>query len=199
MLRDDLLRCRRVEWQSPRDGEEAAHAVHELTGLTGRSPILLTGDNAAAASTLADTLGITDVRAGLLPEDKAAVVSALQADGRRVALVGDGINDAPAMATAHIGIAMGRTGSDLAMGTSDAVLVRDDLTTPPSSVALAQRAERIVLANLAFAAAVIAVLVTWDVVGTLPLPLGVAGHEGSTIVVALNGLRLLRKKAWPSP
>jgi heavy metal translocating P-type ATPase len=178
--------------------KEAAHAVRELTALTGRSPILLTGDNDAAARTLARPLGITDIRAGLLPEDKATVVAELQANGRRVGLVGDGINDAPAMATAHTGIAMGRTGSDLAMETSDAVLVRDDLTTLSSAIALAQRAERIVKANLAFAATVIAILVTWDIVGTLPLPLGVAGHEGSTIVVALNGLRLLRNKAWPS-
>ena len=174
----------------------ADDAVRRLARLTGRSPVLLTGDNAAAARTLAGGLGIAEVRAGLLPGDKAEAVADLQAQGRRVAVVGDGINDAPAMATAHVGVAMGRSGSDLAMETSDAVLVRDDLDALPRAVALAQRAERVVRVNLAFAAAVIAVLVAWDVFGTLPLPLGVAGHEGSTIVVALNGLRLLRQKAW---
>lgn len=175
---------------------EAPSAVAALTVLTGAAPALLTGDNPAAATALAARTGVTDVRAGLLPEEKARAVRDLQEEGHRVALVGDGINDAPAMATAHVGVAMGRSGSDLATQTSDVVLVRDDLTALPRAVALAHRAERVVRANLAFAAAVIVVLVTWDLVATLPLPLGVAGHEGSTIVVALNGLRLLREKAW---
>lgn len=176
--------------------EEAAVAVESLSRLTGHSPLLLTGDNEAAARTLAADLGITEVHAGLLPEDKAAIVAALQGGGRRVALIGDGINDAPAMATAHVGVAMGRSGSHLAMETSDAVLARDDLTALPRAISLAQWAERVVKANLALAATVITVLVVWDIFATLPLPLGVAGHEGSTIVVALNGLRLLRRKAW---
>lgn len=177
---------------------EAADAVARLAALTGTPPILLTGDNPRAASQLAAELGITDVRAGLLPEDKAAVVAALQADGARVLVVGDGVNDAPAMAVAHASIAMGRTGSDLALETSDAVITRDDLATVPAVLALARRARRVVAANLAIAATFIAVLVTWEFVGYLPLPLGVAGHEGSTILVALNGLRLLRNRAWPA-
>ncbi|MDR6174068.1 heavy metal translocating P-type ATPase [Nocardioides zeae] len=175
---------------------EAPATVAALGALTGGEPVLLTGDNRAAAAALADRTGIAEVRAGLLPEEKAAAVRDLQDAGHRVALVGDGINDAPAMATAHVGVAMGRSGSDLATQTSDVVLVRDDLTALPRAVALGRRAERVVRANLAFAATVIVVLVTWDLVATLPLPLGVAGHEGSTIVVALNGLRLLRDKAW---
>lgn len=175
---------------------DAPAAVAALDTLTGSSPVLLTGDNRAAADALATRVGIGEVRAGLLPEHKVDAVRSLQAAGHRVALVGDGINDAPAMATAHVGIAMGRTGSDLATETSDAVLVRDDLTALPRAIALSRRAERVVKANLVFASAVIVVLVTWDVVGTLPLPIGVAGHEGSTVVVALNGLRLLRAKAW---
>lgn len=175
---------------------EAAATVDELAQLTGRSPALLTGDNHAAARMLAATLGITEVHARLLPDEKAAVVAELQADGRRVALVGDGINDAPAMATARVGIAMGRSGADLAMETSDAVLVHDDLGALPKAIRLGQRAERVVKLNLAFAATVITILIAWDIIGTLPLPLGVAGHEGSTIVVALNGLLLLRERAW---
>src|SRR4029079_13190879 len=102
---------------------------------------------AAAARTLAGGLGIAEVRAGLLPGDKAEAVADLQAQGRRVAVGGDGINDAPAMATAHVGVAMGRSGSDLPMETSDAVLVRDDLDALPRAVALAQRAERVVRVN----------------------------------------------------
>jgi len=95
-----------------------------------------------------------------------------------------------------VGVSMGRGGSDLAMETSDVVLVRDDLTGLAKAIGLSRRAHRVVQANLVFAALVITGLVLWDIVGTLPLPLGVAGHEGSTIVVALNGLRLLRRRAW---
>jgi cation-transporting P-type ATPase J len=174
----------------------ARETVTALTALTGHSPVLLTGDNKRAAEALASEVGITDVRAGLLPAGKVDAVRALQADGHRVLLVGDGVNDAPAMATAHLGVAMGRQGSDLALETADAVIVRDELDTLPSMIRLSRRAHRVVRANLAIAATVIVLLVGWDLVGTLPLPLGVAGHEGSTVIVGLNGLRLLRSRAW---
>ncbi len=175
---------------------EAAAAVAATRGLTAAPPVLLTGDNAVAARALAGEVGIDDVRAGLLPHEKVTEVRALQADGTRLAVVGDGVNDAPALAGAHVGVAMGRSGSDLAVESADVVLVRDDLTALPQAVALARRAERVVRANLVIAGSVIVALVTWDVVGTLPLVLGVAGHEGSTVVVALNGMRLLRERAW---
>ncbi|MBB2988662.1 heavy metal translocating P-type ATPase [Mycolicibacterium iranicum] len=175
----------------------AAQAVSDLAELTGSVPLLLTGDNPRAAARLAAELRLDDVRAGLLPEDKAAVVRTLEADGARVMLVGDGVNDAPAMATAHVSVAMGRTGSDLTLDTADAVITRDDLSALPAVVALARRARRVVIANLMIASSFIVVLVAWDLVGHLPLPLGVAGHEGSTILVGLNGLRLLRDGVWP--
>ncbi|NEW32835.1 heavy metal translocating P-type ATPase [Nocardia cyriacigeorgica] len=174
----------------------AAQAVADLTTLTGTTPVLLTGDNPRAAAALAGTLGITDVRAGVLPEDKVAAVRELVGAGRRVAVVGDGVNDAPALAAAHVGIAMGRSGSDLAVDAADAVVVRDDLGTVAAVVRLSRRARRIVVANLTIAATFIVALVTWDLVGTLPLPLGVAGHEGSTVIVGLNGMRLLADRAW---
>lgn len=177
---------------------EARASVVSLRAVTGMSPILLTGDNSSAAHDLAHRVGIVDVRAGLLPEDKVVAVGDLRTSGHRVAVVGDGVNDAPALATADVGIAMGGIGSEVTLDTADIVIVGDDLTAVPTILRLAARARRIVVANLVIAATVIAVLVTWDIVGTLPLPLGVAGHEGSTILVALNGLRLLSRRAWPA-
>jgi heavy metal translocating P-type ATPase len=176
--------------------DEAAGAIVALHAATDRRPVLLTGDNPTAAATLAARVGITDVRAGLLPEDKVTAVRTLQRDGHRVLLVGDGINDAPALAAADIGVAMGGIGSDLALSSADAVIVRDDLGSLSAVTRLSRRARRLIIQNLVLAATVIAVLVTWDLAGHLPLPLGVAGHEGSTILVALNGLRLLRSAEW---
>ncbi|WP_330230732.1 heavy metal translocating P-type ATPase [Nocardia sp. NBC_00508] len=175
---------------------EATTAVRGATELTGTAPVLLTGDNRATAGRIAAQVGITDVRAELLPDDKVTAVRRLQADGQKVTVVGDGINDAPALAAAEVGIAMGGAGADLTLQTADAVVVRDDLTTIPTVIALARQARRVVVANLAIAATFIGVLTVWDLVGTLPLPLGVAGHEGSTVIVGLNGLRLLRGAAW---
>ncbi|GHE09293.1 heavy metal translocating P-type ATPase [Klenkia taihuensis] len=175
---------------------EAAATVAALRGSLGRPPVLLTGDGRRAAAALAGELGITDVRAGLLPEDKVAAVRGLQAQGHRVLVVGDGVNDAPALAAADVGAAMGGVGSDLTVASADVVVVRDDLATLPALVGLSRRARRVVVQNLVLAGTVIAALVTWDLVGHLPLPLGVAGHEGSTVLVALNGLRLLRRGAW---
>ena len=177
---------------------DAATTVAELTSLTSRRPVLLTGDNPCAAEHLAGIVGISDIRAGLLPQDKTTAVLQLQHTGWRVLLVGDGINDAPALATADVGIAMGGAGSDLALQAADAVVVRDDLRTIPAVIALARRARRVVTTNLIFAATVITVLVVWDLSGYLPLPLGVAGHESSTVIVGLNGLRLLSSRAWPT-
>ncbi|MFF0168004.1 heavy metal translocating P-type ATPase [Streptomyces prasinus] len=176
---------------------DAAATVAALTRLTGRTPILLTGDNERATKHLAAEVGITEVRAGLLPQDKVAAVKEWEARGRRVLVVGDGVNDAPALAAAHSGIAMGKAGSDLALETADAVVVRDELATIPSVVQLSRTARRLVIQNLVVAGTFIALLVAWDLIGALPLPLGVAGHEGSTVIVGLNGLRLLRETAWP--
>ncbi|MBP5870937.1 cadmium-translocating P-type ATPase [Streptomyces scabiei] len=179
-----------------RPRSDAPGAVAALTALTGGSPVLLTGDNARAAARVAADTGIADVRAGLLPQDKVAAVRELQDGGRKVLFVGDGVNDAPALAAAHSGVAMGRAGSDLALETADAVVVRDELSAIPAVVRLSRAARRLVVQNLVIAGVCIAVLVVWDLAGHLPLPLGVAGHEGSTVLVGLNGLRLLRESAW---
>ncbi|MEV7209898.1 MULTISPECIES: heavy metal translocating P-type ATPase [unclassified Streptomyces] len=177
---------------------DAAPATAALTALTGTAPTLLTGDHTAAAARVAEATGITDVRAGLLPEDKVEAVRERERAGRKVLFVGDGVNDAPALAAAHVGVAMGGAGSDLALETADAVVVRDELTAVPAVVRLSRRARRLVVQNLAVAGVFITVLVLWDLIGHLPLPLGVAGHEGSTVLVGLNGLRLLRESAWRS-
>ncbi|MEU8687348.1 heavy metal translocating P-type ATPase [Streptomyces sp. NPDC048665] len=176
--------------------EEAAGTVAALGELTGTAPVLVTGDNPRAAARLAAEAGITDVRAGLLPQDKVTAVQEMEQAGRKVMVVGDGVNDAPALAAAHTGIAMGRAGSDLALETADAVVVRDELATIPTVIALSRRARRLVVQNLVIAGVFITGLAVWDLAGTLPLPLGVAGHEGSTVIVGLNGLRLLADGAW---
>ncbi|MFD8923611.1 heavy metal translocating P-type ATPase [Streptomyces mirabilis] len=178
---------------------DAAETAAGLTALTGTSPVLLTGDNPRAAAQVATATGITDVRASLLPEGKVTAVRELQRAGRKVLFVGDGVNDAPALAAAHVGVAMGRAGSDLALETADAVVVRDELAAIPAVVRLSRAARRLVVQNLLVAGTFITVLVLWDLLGHLPLPLGVAGHEGSTVLVGLNGLRLLRESAWRRP
>ncbi|MGI8446903.1 MAG: HAD-IC family P-type ATPase [Streptosporangiaceae bacterium] len=174
----------------------AAGATAQIAALTTALPLLLTGDNQRAAGRLAAQAGIADVQAGLLPQDKVQAVRTLEAKGQRNLLVGDGINDAPALAAAHTGVAMGRAGSDLARDTADVVIMRDELATIPAMIALSRRARRVVTANLVIAATIITALVIWDLAGHLPLPLGVLGHEGSTVIVGLNGLRLLRRSAW---
>ncbi|MFF0852118.1 heavy metal translocating P-type ATPase [Streptomyces sp. NPDC003280] len=176
--------------------DEAAATTAALERLTGAAPVLVTGDNPRAAASLADEVGITDVRAGLLPQDKVTAVKELERAGRKVLVVGDGVNDAPALAAAHTGVAMGRAGSDLVLETADAVVVRDELATIPTVIGLSRRARRLVVQNLVIAAVFITGLVVWDLAGRLPLPLGVAGHEGSTVIVGLNGLRLLADGAW---
>ncbi|MGP4019834.1 heavy metal translocating P-type ATPase [Saccharopolyspora sp. 5N708] len=172
---------------------DAAAAVRAMRALTSAEPVLITGDNPRAAAHVAAEVDITDVRAGLLPPEK---VAAVRESGRPTMVIGDGVNDAPALAAAHCGVAMGRAGSDLALQTADVVIVRDELAAVPKVVDLSRRARRLVKQNLVIAGTFITVLVVWDLVGHLPLPLGVAGHEGSTIIVGLNGLRLLGERAW---
>jgi heavy metal translocating P-type ATPase len=170
--------------------DEAPDAVAGLAARTTAAPVLATGDRPRAAAAIADRLGIHDVRAGLLPEDKVGVVEELRGAGRTVAVVGDGVNDAPALAAGDVGVAM--HGVELTVRAADVVVLGGDLRRLPWLLDLGRRARRTVIANLVIAGVLIAGLVTWDLVGHLPLALGVAGHEGSTILVALNGLRLLR-------
>ena len=169
---------------------EALDAIEALRALGVRS-VLLTGDDAPIAQAIAKELSIDDVHAELMPEEKVAAVRRLAADGQIVAMVGDGINDAPALAAATVGIAMGAAGTDAALETADVVLMSSDLRQVAYAVALSRKTKRVIRQNLTFAMGVIATLITATLLGHLRLPVGVVGHEGSTVLVVLNGLRLL--------
>jgi Cd2+/Zn2+-exporting ATPase len=154
--------------------------------------VMLTGDTEQTAKAIAAELGVTEYRAGLLPEDKSAAIEKLTSEGRRVMMIGDGINDAPSLARASVGVAMGGLGSDVALNSADVVLMHDRLDRVPQLLALGKSTNAIIRANLIFASAVIVILTIFSLVGTLPLPIAVIGHEGSTVLVILNGLRLLK-------
>jgi Cd2+/Zn2+-exporting ATPase len=173
---------------SPRP--DAAAAVRQLKAVGVERVVMLTGDNRRVAAAIAARIGVDEVHAELLPEDKVRVVRELARYGP-VAMVGDGVNDAPALATATVGIAMGAAGTDVAMETADVVLMSNDISKVPHAIALSRRARVVVFQNLAFAGAVILVLVIGALGFHLPLPAGVIAHEGSTVLVCLNGLRLL--------
>jgi Cd2+/Zn2+-exporting ATPase len=170
---------------------EAAAAVHALKRLGIRRTVMLTGDSRHVAEAIAAELGIDEVHAEHLPEEKLTTIRGLMEHGS-VAMVGDGVNDAPALATATLGVAMGAAGTDVALETADVVLMADDLAKLPYAISLSRRARRTIRQNLTFSLAVIVVLVTTALTIGIPLPLGVVGHEGSTIIVVMNGLRLLR-------
>ncbi len=169
-------------------------AVEMIRGLKAAGierVVMLTGDNPRVAAKIAAKAGVDEYHAGLLPQDKVTVLKELRRKYGPVAMVGDGVNDAPSLATADVGIAMGGGGTDVAIETADVVLMSDDLRKIPFAVGLARRAQTVVWQNLTFALAVIVLLVASAFGLSLPLPLGVVGHEGSTVLVVLNGLRLL--------
>ena len=166
---------------------EAPALVDRLTR-QGIAVAMLTGDNERVARSIADRLGVSRVYAELLPEEKAHVVGQLRGEFGAVAMVGDGINDAPALAVADIGIAMGGAGTDVALETSDVVLMGDRPGRLIDAVRLSRRARQVVWQNIGFSILVIALLIAGVFLVDLPLPVGVLGHEGSTVIVVLNGL-----------
>ncbi len=166
---------------------EAKRIVADLHSM-GITVAMLTGDNERVAQNIAGQLGIDRVHANLMPEDKVTAIKQIEAEVGAVAMVGDGVNDAPGLATASVGIAMGAAGTDVAMETADIVLMGDRLELIPFAINLSKKARRVVWQNLSFAVLVIIVLITSAFAISLPLPLGVLGHEGSTVIVVLNGL-----------
>lgn len=174
---------------------EARDALALLHGLGIRRVVMLTGDHVDVARHAAARLEIDEYRAGLKPEDKLNEIRRLAAQSGGVAMVGDGVNDAPALAAATVGVAMGGGGSDVALETADVVLMRDDLRSLAEAVHLARHTTMIIRQSLAIAIGMIVVLMVSTLLDVLSLPLAVVGHEGSTVVVILNGLRLLRLHA----
>jgi Cd2+/Zn2+-exporting ATPase len=170
---------------------EAKEAVSRLKRM-GIRVVMLTGDRRSTGEAIGARVGVDEVHAELLPEDKVRMIKELEMKYGRVAMAGDGVNDAPALATASVGIAMGRAGTDVALDVADVVLMNDDLDRVATTLSLGRRSRTVIAQNLAFASLVIFSLILANFGGHISLPFGVVGHEGSTILVILNGLRLLR-------
>jgi len=169
----------------------AAAVIRELRALGVEHVAMLTGDTGTVGQAIADEAGVDAVYADLLPEQKVDLIRQLEAEWGGVAMVGDGVNDAPALAAATLGVAMGGAGTDVALETADVVLMADDLGKLPYLLRLSRRTRRTLATNIAFALGAIVLMVTTILGAGLPLPLAVVGHEGSTVLVSLNGLRLL--------
>ena len=175
---------------APRPGVK--ETLEELRALGLEQVIMLTGDNEDVARRIGQEVGVTNIRAGLLPEDKLAVIKDLQVEHGAVAMVGDGVNDAPALATATVGIAMGAAGTATALETADVALMADDLGKLPFAVGLSRGSRSIIQQNLVISLGVIGLLILTSVTGLVALSGAVILHEGSTILVVMNALRLLR-------
>ena len=169
----------------------AREVVAQLHALGVEHVVMLTGDTAAVGEAMGAEAGVDAVYADLLPEQKVELVRQLEAEWGGVAMVGDGVNDAPALAAATLGIAMGAAGTDVALETADVVLMADDLGKIPYLLRLSRRTRRTLATNIAISLGAIVVMVVTILGAGLALPLAVVGHEGSTVLVSLNGLRLL--------
>ena len=169
--------------------EAAARVVARLRELGIRRMTMISGDNRQVAGAVAREIGLDEARGDLMPEDKVEAIRQLGRAGP-VAMVGDGVNDAPAMANATVGIAMGAAGSDVALETADVALMADDLERLPFAVELSRRTRGIIRQNLVFSLGVVALLIPATILG-LGIGPAVALHEGSTLVVVFNALRLL--------
>ncbi len=173
---------------------DASLAISRLKRLGIEEIVLITGDNERTARNIAHQVGINQVHSELLPEDKVEIIRHLQKKYQTVAMIGDGINDAPALAQASVGIAMGLAGSDVALETADVVLMADRLEKLAVAIRLGRRSQVVIKQNVVFALSFIFLLLIANFTRGITLPLGVIGHEGSTVLVTLSGLRLLRNQ-----
>jgi Cd2+/Zn2+-exporting ATPase len=172
---------------------EAAGLIKHLRGI-GLHTIVLTGDRRSAAEHLKQKLQVDEIRAELTPEQKVNIIQHFSNVGRCVAMIGDGVNDAPSLAAANVGVAMGARGSDAALEQADVVLMHDKLESFLSAYALSKRARRVIFQNVAISLGTVVVLMVFALFGAIPLTVGVVGHEGSTVLVVLNSLRLLLRE-----
>ena len=172
---------------------QSAAVLTELRS-AGLRTVVLTGDRPESAELLKRELHFDELRAGLKPEQKVEAIRAFTEAGQRVAMVGDGVNDAPSLAAAHVGVAMGARGSDAALEQAQVVLMHDRLENFLAAYRLSQRARSVIRQNVVISLGTVVVLVSFALFGKVPLTLGVLGHEGSTVIVVLNSLRLL---LWP--
>lgn len=170
---------------------EAKEVLEKLKGLGIRQMIMLTGDNQQVADAVASQIGVTEALGNLMPEDKVASVARLDKAYGKVAMIGDGVNDAPAMAKSTVGIAMGAAGSDVALETADIALMGDKLEGLPFAIGLSRSARRIIKQNLWISLGVVAVLIPLTIAGVASIGPAVLAHEGSTLIVVFNALRLL--------
>ncbi len=177
LLRDDL--------------RPAARGVIAALRELGLRILVLTGDRRAAAEQLRAEAGVQEIRPELKPEEKVEIIRDLTREGHRVAMIGDGVNDAPSLAAAHVGVAMGARGADAALEQAEVVLMHDRIENVLAAYQLSRRARRIIRQNLTLSLGTVVVLAAMALVGTIPLTFGVLGHEGSTVIVVLNSLRLL--------
>jgi Cd2+/Zn2+-exporting ATPase len=152
---------------------------------------MLTGDRRQAAEAVARELGLDEVRAHLTPEQKVAAIQELRQSGGRVAMVGDGVNDAPSLAAADVSVAMGARGSDAALEQAEVILMHDRIENFLAAKRLSSRAQAVIRQNLTISLGVVIIMVIATAFGAVPLAVGVAAHEGSTLIVCLNSLRLL--------
>ncbi len=171
---------------------QARDAMGDLHSEGVERIVMLTGDNARTAAAVASQVGIDEVQAHLKPEDKSRIVAELARDGH-VGMVGDGVNDAPALAAASVGIAMGTAGSDVALETADVALMADDLSKLTEALRIGRRTRRVVAQNIALSCVILAILVPGALAGVFTLPIAVLAHELSELAVITNGLRLTRK------
>lgn len=173
---------------------DAKETLTQLNKLGIRKMVMLTGDNQRVAEAIAKEIGITHVMGNLLPEQKVAAIETIRQDEKKIAMVGDGVNDAPAMAKSNVGIAMGAAGSDVALETADIALMADQLSNLPFAIGLSKKAHAIIRQNLVISMGMVLILVPLTILGIAQMGPAVIGHEGSTLVVVFNALRLLGYK-----
>jgi Cd2+/Zn2+-exporting ATPase len=170
----------------------AASTLKRLKEIGIKHMIMLTGDHQNVGDAIAKQIGLTEAKGNLLPEDKVAAIKELIKRDKKIAMVGDGVNDAPAMALSTVSVAMGAAGSDVALETADVALMSDKIENLPFVIGLSRESKRIIKQNIFISLGVVVLLVPITILGLTNIGLAVAFHEGSTIVVVLNALRLLR-------